>query len=349
MGMMPSKVNDLDYINFLIAAQKTFTCTEASRSQPHHHHLESDPSRVVPAHDSFNRLLERSFFDRDSLWDEAKQLVRLADGVLVVDDSTLDKPYAEKMDLVTRHWSGKHKRVVMGINLITTLWTDGERLIPCDFRVYDKPMGKEGPFGGKDKNEHMRDMLTTTAKRRGFNPKYVIFDSWYTGLDNLKLIRGLGWHWFARLKSNRLVNPDDTDNVPISSIEIPRKGRVVHLKAYGFVKVFKTVSSNGDVDYWATSDLEMKEKARNELQDQGWGIEVYHRGIKQCCGVEKSQVRRATKQIGHITLSLRAFIRLEINRVRRGGTSWYESKISVIRDAVRAYLASPFLTLVPSA
>jgi putative transposase len=354
--MMPAKVDDLDYINFLVAAQRTFTCTEASKSRPSSS-SSSPPSSsgmmdgTMTAHDSFNRLLERSFFDRDSLWDEAKRFVRLDGGVLVVDDSTLDKPYAEKIELVTRHWSGKHGRVVMGINLITTLWTDGgNKLIPCDFRVYDKPLGEDGPFGGKDKNEHMRDMLTTAKKERGLNPTYVVFDSWYTGLDNLKLIRSFGWHWFARLKSNRLVNPDDTDNVPISSIRIPSEGTVVvHLKAYGFVKVFKTVSSNGDVvDYWATNDLEMNEKDREELQDRGWGIEVYHRGIKQCCGVERSQVRKAIKQIGHITLSLRAFIRLEINRVKRG-TSWYESKMSVIRGAVRAYLASPFLTLVPSA
>jgi hypothetical protein len=38
---------------------------------------------------------------------------------LILDDSTLDKPYARKMALVTRHWSGKHRRVVQGINLIT--------------------------------------------------------------------------------------------------------------------------------------------------------------------------------------------------------------------------------------
>ena len=125
----------------------------------------------------------------------------------MVDDTTLDKPYAEKMDLVTRHWSGKHHHVVLGINLITTLWTDGNKLIPCDFRVYDKPMGADGPFGGKDKNEHFRDMLTA-AKERGFRPRYVVFDSWYTALENLKLIRSLGWHWFARMKGNRLVNPD---------------------------------------------------------------------------------------------------------------------------------------------
>jgi hypothetical protein len=113
--MMPAKVDELDYINFLIAAQRTFTCTEASRSQP----ADSDLG-AMPAHDSFNRLLERSF-DRESLWDEARHLVTMDGGVLVVDDTTLHKPYAEKMDLVTRHWSGKHHRVVMGINLITTL------------------------------------------------------------------------------------------------------------------------------------------------------------------------------------------------------------------------------------
>ena len=36
------------------------------------------------------------------------------DGILVVDDSTLDKPYARHIDLVTRHWSGKHHAVVRG-------------------------------------------------------------------------------------------------------------------------------------------------------------------------------------------------------------------------------------------
>jgi len=89
-------------------------------------------------------------------------------------------------------------------------------------------------------------------------------------------------------------------------------------------------------------------EVREEMQEQGWGIEVYHRGIKQCCGVERSQVRKAAKQLGHITLSLRAFLRLELKRTSNG-TSWYESKLSVIRGAVRDYLANPLITLTPSA
>jgi hypothetical protein len=35
---------------------------------------------------------------------------------------------------------------------------------------------------------------------------------------------------------------------------------------------------------------------------------------------------------------------LERNRIRTG-TSWFEAKVDIVRDAVRAYLASPYLTL----
>ena len=58
---------------------------------------------------------------------------------LVLDDTTLDKPYARKMELVVRHWSDKHRRVVRGINLLTLLWTEGNALVTCDFRIYDRP------------------------------------------------------------------------------------------------------------------------------------------------------------------------------------------------------------------
>ena len=43
---------------------------------------------------------------------------------------------------MTRHWSGKHRKTVRGINLITLLWTDDDRKIPCDYRLYSKTDGK---------------------------------------------------------------------------------------------------------------------------------------------------------------------------------------------------------------
>lgn len=331
--MNPPKCDDLDYIQFLVAAQKTFTCAEAARCQPE--------GEKAPAHDAFTRLLQRQSPDTEALWQETRSLVQLERGLLVLDDTTLDKPYARKIELVTRHWSGKHGQVVLGINLLTLLWTEGEALIPCDFRVYDKPLG------GKTKNEHFRDMLAT-AKRRGFQPGYTLFDCWYASLENLKAVRGHGWFWLTRLKSNRLVNPDGKGNVPIDTVAIPPMGLVVHLRGYGFVKVFRTVSPKGDVEHWVTDDLEMIEATRQVLERQGWGIESYHRGIKQCCGIEKAQVRRAAAQIRHLLLALRAFARLEIYRLRTG-VSWYEAKASIIREAIRAYLAHPTYVLGPTA
>jgi hypothetical protein len=67
----------------------------------------------------FTRLLHRLEPDTATLWREAAGQVEQQGGALVVDDSTLDKPYAKYIDLMQRHWSGKHYAVVEGINLIT--------------------------------------------------------------------------------------------------------------------------------------------------------------------------------------------------------------------------------------
>jgi putative transposase len=313
----------------MIAAQKVFTCTEAARCQPE--------GAKAPSHDAFTRLLARQPPDTEALWQEVKGLVNLKEGLLVLDDTTLDKPYAKTIQLVTRHWSGKHHQVVLGINLISLLWTDGRALIPTDFRVYDKPIG------GKNKNQHFRDMLAV-AQGRGFQPDYVLFDSWYSSLDNLKLVRSYGWRWLTRLKSNRQVNPDGSGNVALRTLEVGPEGRQVHLKGYGFIKVFRTVSPNGDAEYWATNDLNLGPSHYEQLSKEAWSIESYHRGIKQCCGVEKAQVRSASGQVRHISFSLRAFVRLEVHRLKTG-VSWYEAKATIIRDAVKQYLAQPLYLL----
>ncbi|MER2529967.1 MAG: hypothetical protein ABTR07_18775 [Candidatus Competibacter denitrificans] len=128
--MNPPKVTDEDYIQFLIATPKVCSATEAARVQPE--------EANAPQHDAFPRLLHRLEPDAQALWEEAKAQVERCRGLLVVDDSTLDKPYAQKMALVQRHGSGKHHAVVEGINLITLLWSEGDRHVPLDYRIYDK-------------------------------------------------------------------------------------------------------------------------------------------------------------------------------------------------------------------
>ncbi len=211
--MNAPRCSDTEYIDFLVATPRAVSCVEAARVQPRR------PD--APAHDAFTRLLHRLEPDPAALWVEVAPLVDRTKGILVGDDSTLDKPYARKMDLVTRHWSGKHHAVVDGINLITLVWTDGDRVIPIDYRIYDKA------HDGISKNEHFLAMLLT-AQQRGFTPECVLFDSWYASVDNLRLIRDCGWRWLTRLKANRRVSIDyqpkrALENWPIT--DTSRSGR----------------------------------------------------------------------------------------------------------------------------
>ena len=323
--MNPAKVSETDHIDFLIGTQQVYSCTEAARVQPEQEN--------VPAHDAVTRMLHRMLPTTERLWQEAKEHVDLSTGVLIADDSTLDKWYSRNIKLVTRHWSGKHKRVVSGINLVTLLWTDGERYIPIDYRIYNK---KED---GLTKNDHFREMLQS-AYEHGFRPECVCFDSWYASLKNLKQSTRLFGHWLTRLDAGRLVNPDNTSNRPLSSVDLAPTGTIVHLKGFGLIKVFKIVVTENHIEYWATNDLQMDELTRLKFAQFAWMIETYHRGIKQFCGIERCQARSETAQRNHIELALRAFLRIEYHSFVKG-ISWFEAKTSIIREAVRAYLVQP--------
>ena len=326
--MNPPRVQPEDYIDFLIATPKAASAVAAAAVQP--------VRPRTPAHDAFTRLLQRLEPDPETLWAEARPQVDLTAGVLVLDDTVLDKPYARRIDLVGRHWSGKHHGVVKGIDLVSLVWTDGDRIVPCDYRVYhDK---KEAT-----KNDHFRDMVDA-AHGRGFRPAFVLFDGWYSSLENLKHLRSLGWAWLTRLKGNRLVNKDRAGQRPLSRTDISPRGTDVWLTGYGLVRVFKVVAPDGDIAYWATSDLSMTDLTRQQMAEYSWAIQTYHRGIKQCTEVERCQARSATAQRNHIGLALRAFLRLEYH-LFSSGVSWLDAKAAIIRDAVRSYLAHPTIRL----
>jgi putative transposase len=274
--MNPPQCSDDDDINFVIATPRCVSATEAAKAQ-------SD-EELAPAHDAFPRVLHRLEPDAETLWREAESQLSLSQGILVIDDSTLDKPYAKKLELVSRHWSGKHHRVVSGINLVTLLWTDGDRHIPCDYRIFDKQQDS------LTKNDHFQAMVKA-AHERHFLPACVLFDSWYSGWENLKLIRSCGWVWRTRLKSHRKVNPDRQGLRAVSEVESGAPGRILWLEGYGLIRVFKIVATDGDVELWATNKVEMSDLERVTWAGFAWAIENYHRGIKQFCLIERAQAR----------------------------------------------------------
>lgn len=313
---------DLDlYVDFLTASQKQFSGLELSKVSP-------EPM----AHDSVSRWLSRKKLTPKLLWQESQYLVEKKGGYLVLDDCVLDKPYAHKTALVKPQYSGKHHRVVRGIDVVNLLWTDGQKMIPVDYRIYDPSRD------GKTKNDHGREMLQI-AEQRAFSPDYVLMDCWYTSVDNLKMIASRRWKWIGQLKSNRQVSVVRNLYVPVSDLDwADEPVRKVWLKAYGFVLVSKTVAPNGDVAYIATNDMSLDNPETLQTHfAYRWTIETFHRGIKQCTGIERCYAVKERSQRNHILCSFLVFLHLEWERIQNA-VSWYEQKTLVTRGAVAAYL-----------
>lgn len=312
------------YRDFLIANSNRYSGIELAKVEP--------SERM--AHDSVTRWLMRADFTPADVWRYAKPLVDVTTGYLIVDDTVASKPFATNIDVARVQYSGREHARVNGIDIVNFLWTSGEQYIPVDYRVYT-PM-----HDGKGKNEHFREMLGK-AQQRGFAPLYVLLDSWYSGLDNLKVIRDHGWHWITNLKRNRLVSPTHGIYLAVSDLDLD-DGTVKHvwLKGYGMVVIAKLDIGHGVIRYLASDDMIFLESGYAALKDhwdKRWKIEEFHEGLKQTTGVGNCSAQRAHAQRIHIFASMVAFLKLEAIRQKTGQT-WYEYKAAIGRPAARAYL-----------
>ncbi len=191
--------------------------------------------------------------------------------------------------------------------------------------------------------------MLLAAHERDLNPKLVCFDSWYGSIENLKLVRSLGWHFLIRIKANRQINVSRSGLQAVSEAGLcGGDGTLVWLKGFGEIKVFRVGATNGTAEYWATSLEQMTDAERETEAKSAWRIEMYHRALKQQCLIERAQCRRLRPVMNHIGLCIRAFVRIE-SHCYRERISWIEAKTSIIRDAVRAYLSNPRYLLLPTA
>ena len=284
---------------------------------------EVSPSEL--SHDGISRWLKEKNFSPKDVWVTSKNLIdENEEGLLIADDSVLSKTHSKKIELVNYQYSGNEHDVIAGIGLINLLWHSCEkkRSVPVDYRIYDKDTD------GKTKNAHFCDMLSL-AKKRGLKPSAVVMDAWYSSLKNLKAIRDHGWTWVTTLRKNRKVNRD----VSLETLDIPDEGLSVHLRGYGWVTVFKFVAKNGRIDYVTTN---MENPTREDvvrITDARWSIEIYHRELKQTCGIERCQARTGRAQRNHICLSILAWLDKHRRRISEN-ISLYQQNWDVIKNGI---------------
>ena len=163
---------------------------------------------------------------------------------------------------------------------------------------------------------------------------------WYSSLANLKSIRSHGWDWVMGLRSNRLVNKP---HVQINTLDIPDEGLIVHLKGYGWIKLFRFVTKHGRTDYIGTSKLDLSREQVKQYFERRWSVEVLHRELKQTCGFARCMANTGRAQRNHIGLSLLTWIRKHKRR-QQDSQSMYQQNWEVIKPAIAMALAAQLQT-----
>jgi len=106
------------------------------------------------------------------------------------------------------------------------------------------------------------------------------------------------------ITKNRKVSLDGIEYTQVKNLKIPDTGLVVHLKNFGRVKVFRStnVAERYYITYLFDSDAveQISRQEFNQWHSIHWGIECYHRAIKQLCGIERFMVRTSEAIRTHI-------------------------------------------------
>jgi len=321
------------YIEYLLTTPINYTCSNLSE------HLEK------VSHDVVTDFLQNSKFTPKDLWSLVKERIDDSEeAFLLVDDSVQNKEYSHSIETVKLQYSGNEHGLVKGIGLVNLVHTNGFEgdFYPVNYRVYNPDED------GKTKNDHFREMFVQANESHRIKARNIAFDSWYASADNLKLIHRSGWTFFTTLKSNRKVSlSKETGYQNLEEIEwIPEtliSGQLVRIREVPFwLKLFKLVATNGDVEWVITNNLTedfTRLRAIEAIQVR-WQVEEFHREFKQLTGSEKCQCRKARSQRNHLACCYSGWVAIKVKAQEMRKTV-YQLRNGLFADYLKSQLKNP--------
>jgi hypothetical protein len=326
-------IDKKDYVEYLISTPLSYTCT----------HMADHKDQI--SHDMVNRFLRQQDFQPKDLWELVEPYLQNDEtAYLLVDDSVQTKKYARFIELAKKQYSGNEHTTVNGINLVNLVHSTGNDgdFLPIDYRIYHPETDQ------LTKNDHFQHMFQQAVAVKKIKARRILFDSWYSGADNLKIIHRAGWTFFTTLKSNRMVSLSrETGYQHLLALDFSglalATGLIVKLKQVPFlVKLFKIVALNGDIDWLITNDLGQAMTsfvAQNENAVR-WQIEDFHRSFKQLTGSQRCQCRKAQAQRNHFACCYHAWVSLKL-KAKQVFKTIYQVHHELFSDYLKLELAAP--------
>mgnify|MGYP001277128224 CR=1 FL=1 len=325
------------------------------------------------SHDQVTRMLSSEKLTAKTWWKLVKPQVRQIereDGVMIVDDSIIEKPYTDENEIVCWHYDHAKGKTVKGINFITVLYEVQDIAMPISFELVakteasiDKKTGKEKRRSPVTKNERYRRMLqATVANQVPF--RYVLNDIWFASAENMRFVKlDLGKAFIMGLKSNRKAALSETDQANgqyqrIDQLDLPESTtQLIYLEGLPFPlhlvrQVFTNEDGSTGVRYLVTSDLTLNADQLITIYQRRWKVEEYHRSLKQNAALAKSPTRTETTQTNHFVAALWSFVKIELLKVRTK-KNHYQLKsqlyLSAIQQAFRELQQLEPVSLVQAA
>ena len=288
-------------------------------------------------HDSVTRLLSNSDFSSKTLWQSVKPLVRkhqAEDACLIFDDVIIEKAHTDENDLICWHWDHSKRRNVKGINILNAFyhtWKVGESeplRVPVGFetikkriRFCDLKTKKEKRKSDISKNELMLQMIGK-AIANGLIFKYIIADSWFASVANMRFIKQKKKIFIFDMQSNRLAALNEADRkagswTRIDELKIPDNKPVqVWLKDLEFpVLLTKQLFTNKDNStgyrFLVSNKSSLTDDRFTTIYKKRWSVEEYHKSLKQNVSIGKSPTRTEKTQTNHLYASMLGYIKLE--------------------------------------
>ncbi len=337
--------NILDlYSDYLISSFGQTTATGLARL------LEGEVS-----HDQVTRMLASPKMTCKEWWRLVKPTVRKveqADGVMIIDDSIVEKPSTDENEIICWHFDHSKGRTIKGINFITTLYYAQEVALPVAFEIVsktetytDQKTGREKRKSTVTKNEHYRQMLQATVRNKiPFN--YVLNDIWFAAAENMRFVKlDLKKQFIMALKGNRKValSADDKSNGKyqrIDQLELPEStSQIVYLEGVPFAlhlvrQGFTNEDGSTGVRYLVTSDLTLDADQTITIYQKRWKVEEYHRSLKQNVSLAKSPTRTETTQTNYFVAALWSFVKIELLKVQTN-KNHYQLKAQLYLSALQ--------------
>jgi Transposase DDE domain len=288
-------------------------------------------------HDSVTRLLSNADFSSKTLWQTVKPLVRLhqtEDACLIFDDVIIEKAYTDENDLICWHWDHSKRRNVKGINVLNAFyhtWKVGEseplrapvgfETIKKTVRFCDVKTKKEKRKSDVSKNDLMLQMIAK-AIANGLIFKYIIADSWFASVANMRFIKQKKKIFIFDMQSNRLAAMSQAERkagnwTRIDELKIPNNKPVqVWLKDLEFpVLLTKQIFTNKDNStgyrFLVSNELSLTDDQFTTIYKKRWSVEEYHKSLKQNVSIGKSPTRTEKTQTNHLYASMLGYIKLE--------------------------------------